>query len=139
MDLCNSLDIFQDKMNELFSSLEYLRSYIDDLIIVSNESVEDHPNQIDKVFQILLLAGYKINAEKPCFARDELEYLGFKITRQGIMPLPSKVQAIKSLAVPTTKKQLRSLIGLINYYRNMWKSRSDILTPLSNMTSKQAK
>ena len=55
------------------------------------------------------------------------------------MPLPDKVQAIKSLAVPKTKKQLRSFIGFINYYRDMWKSRSDILTPLSSMSSNSAK
>ena len=55
------------------------------------------------------------------------------------MPLPSKVEAIKNIAAPTTKKQLRSFIGLINYYRDMWKHRSGILTPLSSMTSKQAK
>ena len=55
------------------------------------------------------------------------------------MPLPDKVQAITTLAVHKTKKQLRSFIGFINYYRDMWKSRSDILTPLSSMTSKQAK
>ena len=54
------------------------------------------------------------------------------------MPLPDKVQAIKDIAVPTNKKQLRSFIGVIKYYRDMWKHRSDILTPLTKMTSKQA-
>ena len=80
-----------------------------------------------------------MNAEKSFFVRDELEYLGFKIIREGIMPLPDKVEAIKSIAVPKTKRQLRSFIGLINYYRDMWKHRSGILTPLFSMTSKQAK
>ena len=48
-------------------------------------------------------AGFKINAEKLFFARENLEYLDFKISRQGIMPLPDKVQAIKYMAVPTSK------------------------------------
>ena len=49
------------------------------------------------------------------------------------MPLQNnKVQAIKHIAVPNNTKQLRSFIGVINYYRDMWKHRSDILTPLSN-------
>ena len=55
------------------------------------------------------------------------------------MPLPNKVEAIKNIPAPTTKKQLWSYIGLINYYRDMWKHISGILTPLSSMTSKQAK
>ena len=54
------------------------------------------------------------------------------------MPLPDKAQAIKHIAVPTNKRQLRSFIGVINYYRDMWKHRLDILTPLPKMTTKQA-
>ena len=54
------------------------------------------------------------------------------------MPLPEKVQAIKDIAVPNNKRQLRSFIGIINYYRDMWKRRSDTLTLLTQMTSTQA-
>ena len=53
------------------------------------------------------------------------------------MPLPNKVEAIKNIAVPTTKKQSRGHIGLINY-RDIWKHRSGILTPFSSITSKLA-
>ena len=60
------------------------------------------------------------------------------IIRQGIIPLLDKVQEIKHIAVPTNKKQLTSFIGVTNYYRDMWKHRSDILTPLPKMTSQQA-
>ena len=49
------------------------------------------------------------------------------------MPLPDKVQAIKNIAPPTTKKQLRSFIGLINYYRDMWPNRAHVLKPLTDM------
>ena len=56
-------------------------------------------------------AGFKINAEKSFFARDNLEYLTFKITRQDMMPLPDKVKVIKDIAVPTNKNQLRNVIG----------------------------
>ena len=64
-----------------------------------------------------------MNAEKSFIARNELEK-----AREGIMPLPDKVEAIKNIAVPTTKKQLQSFIGLINYCRDMWKHRYGILT-----------
>ena len=139
MGLSNSPDIFQEKMNELFAGFEYVRAYIDDLLVISNGTFDDHLNKLDKVFMKLQKAGFKVNAEKSFFAKDELEYLGFKITRTGIMPLPDKVQAIKNIAVPTTKKQLRSFIGIINYYRDMWIHRSEVLSPLTSMTSKQAK
>ena len=53
------------------------------------------------------------------------------------MPKSDKVLAIQHIAVPTNKKQLRSFIGVINYYRNVWKHRSDIFSPLPKLTSKQ--
>ena len=44
MGLCNSPNIFQQKMNELFSGLEYARAYIDDQVIISNSNFEDNLN-----------------------------------------------------------------------------------------------
>ena len=90
-------------MNKLFNGLEYVRTYIDDLFIISNMSFEDHINKLDKAISKLNQKGFKVNVEKSFFARNKLEYLGFRITRQGIMPLPDKVEAIKNIALPTTK------------------------------------
>ena len=47
--------------------------------------------KLDKVLNKLKSASFKVNAEKSSFTRNELEYLGFKITKQGIIPLPDKV------------------------------------------------
>ena len=55
------------------------------------------------------------------------------------MPTPQKVKALSNIAIPQTKKQLRSFIGMINYYRDMWIRRSEILAPLTQLTSKNAK
>ena len=107
MELCNSPDIFQEKMNELCNGLEYVRAYIDDQLIISNSVFEDHLNTEKIVLKKVKAAGFKNNAEKSVFARDNLQYLSFRMTRQGIMPLPDKVQAIKDIAVQTNKKKLR--------------------------------
>ena len=88
MGLCNSPDIFHEKMNELFNVIEYVIVYIDDLLIISNGNFEDHLNKVKIVLKKLKAAGFKINAEKSFFTRDNLEYLGFQITREGIMLLP---------------------------------------------------
>ena len=55
------------------------------------------------------------------------------------MSFPDKVEAIKIIVRPATKKLLRSFIGLINYCRDIWQHISEICTPLSSITSKQAK
>ena len=46
MGSCNNPDIFQDKIYELFNSLEYVRAYINDLLIISNGNIEDHLNKV---------------------------------------------------------------------------------------------
>ena len=51
-------------MKELFNWLEYVRAYIDDLLLISNENFEDHANKVKIVLKKLKVAGYKINAEK---------------------------------------------------------------------------
>ena len=53
MGLCNSSDIFQEKMNKLINGLEYVRTYIDDLLIIRNKSFDDHINKLDKVLSKL--------------------------------------------------------------------------------------
>ena len=55
------------------------------------------------------------------------------------MPIPKKVEAIQALAVPKTRKQLRQFIGMINFYRDMWQKRSEIIAPLTALTSKNFK
>ena len=139
MGLANSLDIFQEKINDLLGDLEYIRAYIDDCLIITKSTWEDHLDKLNEVLHRLKQAGLKINATKSFFGRYALEYLGYWITRDGIQPLPKRVAAILNIATPKTRKELRRFIGIINYYRDMWVHRSDALAPLSALTSKNVK
>ena len=139
MGLCNSPDLFQEKMSELMDGLEFVRTYIDDLLCLTKGSFEDHLEKLERVFIRLQQAGLKVNAVKSFFARTELEYLGYWITREGIKPVDKKVQAVLRIAEPKNRKELRSFIGVVNYYRDMWIRRSHILAPLAQLTSKSTK
>ena len=101
--------------------------------------MQQHLEHLEAVFTRLKDAGLKVNLTKSKLCRTELEYLGYWITRQGIQPLTKKVEAILAIAQPKTKKQLRSFIGMVNFYRDVWPKRSELLAPLSSMTSKTAK
>jgi hypothetical protein len=103
MGLCNSPDIFQEKMSELMTGLEFARAYIDDLLIITTGGFMDHLDDLDKVLSRLLQAGLKVNATKSLFGRTELEYLGYWITQNGVKPLSKKVEAITNLAAPKTR------------------------------------
>eukprot|EP00804_Cyclotella_cryptica_P005403 CCRYP_017075-RB/>CCRYP_017075-RB protein AED:0.54 eAED:0.54 QI:0/-1/0/1/-1/0/1/0/295 len=63
----------------------------------------------------------------------ETEYLGYVQSRDGIKPQPKKVQAILALTTPQNVKQLRRFLGMVQYYRDIWARRSEILAPLTNL------
>jgi putative transposase len=139
MGLCNRPDIFQEKVKELFYGLEYVKDYIDGLLIITKGSFEDHLNKVGKVLHKLNSGGLKINITKSFFCKTELEYLGYLITQTGIRPLTKKVEAIHRIKAPTTRKAFRSFIGIVNYYRNMWRGRASLLAPLTALTSVKSK
>ena len=69
MGLCNSPDIFQEKMSELMSGLEFVRVYIDDLLCITTSTFEDHLEKLSEVLACIQMAGLKINATKSFFAK----------------------------------------------------------------------
>ena len=81
-------------------------------------------------------ANFRANVRKCFFAQTELDYLGYHITRKGIQPQTKKVEAILRLKAPKTKRQLRHFLGMVNYYRDMWRRRSHLLAPLTALLSK---
>ena len=67
MGLCNSPDIFQERMSTLMQDLEYVRTYIDDLLCITNDNWDDHLEKLDEVFKRVRKAGLKVNAKKSFF------------------------------------------------------------------------
>ncbi len=78
--------IFQEKMSDLMATLEFVRTYLDDLLISTKESLEDHLEKLSMVLTRLQDAGLKINADKSKFCALETEYIGYILTRDGIKP-----------------------------------------------------
>jgi putative transposase len=106
MGQCNSPDIFQECMYKIFSDLEYVHVYIDDLLVMSCSTFKEHLQRLELVLSELSEAGLKINANKSHFAVSEIEYLGYWITRNGIQQVHKKVKAIQCIASLAPKKQV---------------------------------
>ena len=139
MGLCDSPDIFQEKMSELFDGLDFVRTHIDDLLTLTKETFGDHLEKLERVLFRLKESGLKANAKKPFFAKPELKCLGHWITHDGIEPLPDKAKAILALDAPQNQRELCSFIGIVNYYRDMWIRRFHVLAPLASLTSNKTK
>jgi hypothetical protein len=67
MGLCNSPNIFQEKMSKIMTGLEFFRAYIDDLLVISKDTFENHLDHLEKVLTRLSEAGLKVNATKSFF------------------------------------------------------------------------
>jgi hypothetical protein len=76
MGIAGSPVIFQGKISELMESPEYARAYVDDLLCISRNSLENHLEKLDKVLMQLHDVGLNVNAEKPTFCTLELENRG---------------------------------------------------------------
>jgi hypothetical protein len=100
MGLCNSPNIFQEKMSELMKGLEFAQAYINDLLIISTRNCDQHLTHLGAVLSRLNECGLKADAPKSFFPRTQLEYLGYWITPGGVMPLYKNVKAINNLAPP---------------------------------------
>jgi hypothetical protein len=103
MGLCNSPDIFQENMSSLMHDLEFVRAYIDDLLVLTRGDWNTHLSDLEEVLIRLRKAGLKVNAAKSRFAGFEMEYLGYWITRKGIQPTLKKVNAIFDMKPPKTQ------------------------------------
>lgn len=139
MGIACAPDIFQEKIHQLMGDLQYIRAYLDDILCITNRTFEDHLEKLENTFRRLQLAGLKVNLPKCQFALPEIEYLGYVISRQGIKPCTKKIDAIMKLKRPTTRKELRRFLGMVQYYRDLWPRRSHILTPLTNSSNGKAK
>ncbi len=102
MGFAGSADIFQAEMSNLMASLEYAQAYIDDLLVITKGSVDDHLAKLEAVFIRLRNAGLKVNAAKSFFCTAQTEYLGYILTRGGVKPQEKKVQAILAINPPKT-------------------------------------
>ena len=94
MGVAGSPDIFQAKMSELMVDLEFVRTYLDDLLTITKSNLSDHLDKLKKVLTRLREAGLKVNAEKSKFCAHETDYLGYILTRDGIKPQSKKIEAI---------------------------------------------
>jgi hypothetical protein len=127
-------DIFQDRMCQLFEDLESVRAFMDDLLVVSRGTYEEHLQELEIVLKRLAKAGLKCKIDKCLFCQPEIDYLGYIITKEGIKPQPKKVQAIIDMQRPTTKTEVRHFLGMVQYYRDLWPRRSEICAPLTELT-----
>lgn len=107
---------FSRLMPKVLFEMENVDNFIDDIIIFT-QTFEQHLERLEELFQRLRSAGLTAKPGKCSLAYSSLNCLGHGVGNEQLRPMSDKIEAIQDAQRPETKKQLRSFLGLIGFYR----------------------
>lgn len=128
--------IFQSIMDQILQGIPGVCCYLDDILITA-KSDEEHLRRLETVLQRLEKYNVKLRKDKCTFLASEVKYLGHVIDKSGRKPVPEKIKAIVESKPPNDVSELRTFLGMINYYGSFLKNLSDRLAPLNNLLRKE--
>lgn len=112
--------------------------YLDDILIFST-SLQEHVSSINEILAELRRHNLKIQIDKCDFFTKQTEYLGHVLTNEGIKPNERKVNVIRNLKLPATRKQIKSFLGITGYYRKFIRDYAKVAKPMTNFLKKDSK
>jgi hypothetical protein len=135
--LTNAPASFQGLMNQVFAELlrKCVLVFVDDILVYS-PTLDTHVNHLRAVFTLLQQNQLYVKSSKCSFAKQELEYLGHVIGKNGVATDQSKVTAVTKWPTPTSVKALRGFLGLTGYYRRFIQHYGILARPLTLLLKK---
>ena len=134
--LTNSPATFQTMMDGIFDELiteGVVVVYLDDILIFT-KTLEEHREVVRRVLDLLRRHNLFLKPEKCEFERTSVEYLGVVISENSVRMDPAKVAGVTEWPTPSTKKEVQSFLGFVNFYRRFIEGFSHIARPLFNLT-----
>ena len=110
----------------------YAMAYVDDLIVYS-KCISEHLGHLEEIVKIHARAGMKIKLRKCKIFAKSVNYLGHKITEQGIQMIPKYVEKVLDWPLPKTGKELKSFLGFCGYYRSFIPNYSTLSADLDSL------
>ena len=135
--LTNAPAVFQHMANDIFRDFLDIFTivYLDDILIYS-KTQEEHDEHVRQVLRRLREYGLYAKLEKCSFGQNQVEFLGYVVSSDGIAMDPMKVQAILEWKTPLSVRDVQCFLGFANFYRKFIKDYSKVVLPLTQLTHK---
>lgn len=127
--LRNAGQTFQRFIDEIVGGLDFCFPYLDDILVFSR-TPEEHINHLRILLQKLVDYGVVINPAKCVLGANEVTFLGYRVSKEGIRPPEEKIAALQSYPLPKTAQGLRRFLGMLNYYRQFIPNAAEAQAPL---------
>jgi hypothetical protein len=132
--LTNAPATFQTVMNSILHP-KFVVVYIDDILIFSKTEAE-HQARVRLVLEVLKREMFYVCKAKSSLPQKEIKYSGHIVNEQGIRPDPKKVEAVQTWPILKNVHDVKSFLGLINYFQKLIEHYFEIAVPLTNLTKK---
>ena len=136
--LCNAPATFQRLMNSVLSPYlnSFVKVYLDDVVIHS-KSANTHVEDVAKVLQLLRENKLYCQLKKCEFDKPEIEFCGFRVSKEGIRPQVEKVKLIKAWPTPKNQTDIRAFLGFCGFYRRFIRNFAKTASPLTELLQKE--
>ncbi|OON23950.1 reverse transcriptase, partial [Opisthorchis viverrini] len=122
--------LFQRTIENVIAGIPKTFVYLDD-IMITGCTTEEHLKLLKLVLDRLKECGSRIKKEKCDFLVDHVDYLGFRISADGLAPLAEKIRSILEAPQPRNKHELRSFLGMVNHYARFIPQAATLFHPLN--------
>ena len=129
---------FQKVMDLTLVNMDSTFVYIDDILIVTKGEKSVHMQKIREVLEVLNEANLQLEADKCKIACTEIEWLGYKLSGEGVAPINGKIQGISERLRPNNLKELRFFLGAVNQLNKFIPDLASICAPFRSFLKKEA-
>ena len=127
-------DEFQCKLDECFGHIPNVIVIADDIMVAGKQpNHKDHEQALTTLLETAGKCNVRLNYEKLQYKQTEVEFFGETYTVNGCKPAKGKVQVIAKMPVPSCKKEVQSLIGMINYLSKFSARLSELALPIREL------
>ncbi|XP_077525576.1 uncharacterized protein LOC144137114 [Haemaphysalis longicornis] len=114
--LRNAGQTFQRFIDDIVRGLDFCIVYLDDILVFSRDP-EEHHRHLRLLFERLDDHGLLVNIQKSTLGTSVVHFHGHEVSSEGIRPLPQRISDLQNYPRPTTAKDLRRFLGMLNFYR----------------------